>query len=83
MCSLVAQMQVKLSQHPEFQSRSGVVEVKPKAHIRLTHLPPVDEYCKPSIGAIRSSDFGKLIEISGTVIRTGMVSLLLSRIKRT
>lgn len=37
--------------------------VKGNAHIRITHLPPLSDLCKPNISAIRGTDLGSLIQI--------------------
>ena len=43
---------------------------------RFTHLPPFDEFCKPNVSSIRADDVGGLVQVSGTVIRTGAVKML-------
>ncbi|CAN0023866.1 unnamed protein product, partial [Scytosiphon promiscuus] len=50
--------------------------VKGNAHIRITHLPPLSDLCKPNISAIRGTDLGALIQIQGTVIRSGAAKML-------
>ena len=51
----------------EFLSNS----VKTLVHVRLAiGLPPVYDHEKPCIGALRSSDTGKLVQIRGTIVRT-------------
>lgn len=42
-------------------------------HCRFYDLPPVPEFHKPSVGLIRSDDLGRLVQFSGTVLRTGIV----------
>lgn len=46
---------------------TGDYEVRPtvkgNAHIRITHLPPLSDLCKPNISAIRGTDLGALIQI--------------------
>lgn len=37
--------------------------VKGNAHVRITHLPPLSDLCKPNISAIRGTDLGSLIQI--------------------
>jgi DNA replicative helicase MCM subunit Mcm2 (Cdc46/Mcm family) len=49
-------------------------KAKQKLKIRIEFLPPVSELRKPTISAIRSSDVKRLIQLAGTVVRTGMVS---------
>jgi len=46
-----------------------------RIHARLTHLPPNSSHCKPFISALNSKDVGKIIQISGTVVRTGTVQM--------
>ncbi|KAI9207376.1 MCM2/3/5 family-domain-containing protein [Polychytrium aggregatum] len=50
------------------------LSIKPKTHARLNRVPMVDEVCLPKLP--RSKDVGRLVCISGTVIRTGMVKML-------
>jgi DNA replicative helicase MCM subunit Mcm2 (Cdc46/Mcm family) len=59
------------------ESRPGVEgSVKNKVKLRIHSLPPVYEFCRSSIGQIRSlSDSNALLEVSGTVVRTGYFSL--------
>lgn len=37
--------------------------VKANAHVRITHLPPLSDLCKPNISSIRGTDLGSLIQI--------------------
>jgi len=51
--------------------------VKSKVTVRIHSLPPVYQFCRNSIGQIRSlSDASPLLQVSGTVVRTGAVRLL-------
>ena len=52
------------------------ISVKQNSHIRLVSLPPVSELCKATIGDIRSHEVDSLIQVSGTVVRTGGVRML-------
>ena len=40
-----------------------------RLHARLVHLPPHFECCKPSIRMIEANDAGKMVQISGKVVR--------------
>jgi hypothetical protein len=40
--------------------------VKGRVHVRISHLPPIPELYKASISQIRSTDIGRLIQVSGT-----------------
>ena len=53
-----------------------IVSFKELCHCRFYDLPPVPEFHKPSVGMIRSDDLGRLVQFSGTVIRTGVVYFL-------
>jgi len=46
-----------------------------RIHARLTHLPPNSSHCKPFISALNSNDVGKIIQITGTVVRTSSVQM--------
>jgi len=45
-------------------------------HPRLVRPPLCDSVCKPNVSAIRSSDVGIIIQVRGTVIRTGQIKML-------
>lgn len=46
------------------EEKAGVkLTVKANAHIRITHLPPLSDLCKPNISSIRGNDLGALIQI--------------------
>jgi len=45
-------------------------------HPRLVRPPLCDSICKPNVSAIRSSDVGIIIQVRGTVIRTGQIKML-------
>lgn len=42
---------------------SRLPTVKANAHVRITHLPPLSDLCKPNISSIRGTDLGSLIQI--------------------
>eukprot|EP00957_Ditylum_brightwellii_P198179 15100581-Ditylum_brightwellii.AAC.1 len=46
-----------------------------RVHARLVHLPPHMSCCRPSLSSIVASDVGKIIQISGTVVRAGAVQM--------
>ena len=46
-----------------------------KIHARLVHLPPHTEFCKPSISSIEACDVGKIVQITGTVVRNSPVRM--------
>jgi DNA helicase MCM9 len=50
--------------------------LKDKVYCRIQDMPPIPQLRKPNISCLRSTDVGGLLEVSGTVIRTGMVKLL-------
>jgi DNA helicase MCM9 len=66
--------------HPDFK-RSNIItspdfELPTNIHIRLSHLPPIPDFIKPSIGSIKSTEFNNLIQISATIVRTGSIRML-------
>jgi len=50
-------------------------EKNTRVHARLVHLPPHPTCCKPSISALTCADVGKIIQISGTVVRASKVQM--------
>ena len=52
----------------------NMLSIKELCHCRFYDLPPVPEFHKPSVGLIRSADLGRLVQFSGTVLRTGSVA---------
>lgn len=59
----------------EYSRKQQMVNMVVKHHIhaRLYNIPPVPEFHKTSVSTIRSADLGHIIQLSGTVIRTGVV----------
>lgn len=49
------------------------LKTRQKLKVRVEFLPPVAPLRKPTISTIRSNDVKQLIQIAGTVVRTGMV----------
>ena len=56
------------SRHPDWRER--------KARARLRHCPPLSAHRKPNVSALRCGDVGPLVQIEGTVVRTGAVRVL-------
>lgn len=50
------------------------LKVQQKLKVRIEFLPPVNPLRKITISTIRSNDVKQLIQIAGTVVRTGMVT---------
>ena len=44
-----------------------------RVHARLVHLPPT--CCRTSVAAMAASDVGKIVQLSGTVVRTSPVQM--------
>lgn len=44
-----------------------------RVHARLIHMPPHFTNCKPSLASLTSQDVGKILQLSGTVVRTSKV----------
>ena len=55
---------------------SSTLHQKLKFHVRLVELPPIAELQKATIGEIRASDVTSMIQITGTIVRTGSVRML-------
>jgi len=73
----VARATQTLSQDAAMQQAAITIDnasVKTNVHIRLHNLPP--GFVKRNVSMISSSDCGNFIEVSGTVIRTGMIKML-------
>lgn len=47
-----------------------------KKHARLCHVPPLEEHWKRNVSALRAGDVGPLVQVGGTVVRTGSVKML-------
>ncbi|KAK8801985.1 hypothetical protein WA158_006380 [Blastocystis sp. Blastoise] len=58
------------------QKANYPIIIKTHIHARLYNLPPVPEFHKKSVSDIRSADLGKIVQFSGTIIRTGAIKLL-------
>lgn len=64
------------AQHPMEALINPCFSVKVKLTVRFTYLPPFSEFCKPNISCIRSKDTNGLVQVSGTVIRSGLMKML-------
>lgn len=51
------------------------LKARRKLKVRVENLPPVPPLRKPAISAIRSNDVKQLIQIAGTVVRTGLIKM--------
>jgi DNA helicase MCM9 len=56
-----------------------MAQPKESVHLRLHHLPCCKELCKPTVTSIRAADINRLLSVSGTVIRTGVVKMVHQR----
>lgn len=45
-------------------------------HARLVHLPPHINCCKPTLSCIDAGDVGRIVQLSGTVVRTTPVRMV-------
>lgn len=73
----LTELQCAVQQHPAFErkwQRKG--QVKSNVHIRLNSIPSLSSLTKPTIGDIRSHEVSSLIQVAGTVVRTGGVRML-------
>ena len=46
-----------------------------RVHARLIHLPPHSSNCRPLISSLTSLDVGKILQLSGTVVRASKVQM--------
>ena len=70
--AIVALQRTLLEAHAE----RNMMTLKPSCHARLHRMPRSSELRKHTISSIRAADINKLIEVPGTVIRTGTVKML-------
>jgi len=73
----LVEVQESVASHPVFErkhGRKGIV--KKNCHVRLVSLPPTRRLNKSSIGEIRADEAECLVQVSGTVVRTGPVRML-------
>jgi DNA replicative helicase MCM subunit Mcm2 (Cdc46/Mcm family) len=67
-----------LVKHPSLFKKHGAHgSIKKRCHIRIVSLPPIAELNKDTISHIKSNDVNHLIQISGTIVRTGSVQMLI------
>jgi DNA replicative helicase MCM subunit Mcm2 (Cdc46/Mcm family) len=52
---------------------NGKGSQKTRVHARLVHLPPT--CCRASVASMEASDIGKIVQLSGTVVRAGPVQM--------
>lgn len=69
-------LQEALFSHPSFLSEHSNGCVKSLCHIRIAELPPMQELIKSSIGDINVESGKRLLQVSGTIVRTGGVRML-------
>lgn len=57
-------------------SKQGEMSVKNNVHVRLKQLPPFPPFSRACINEITCSDYGKLIQFKGVVVRTKPTKML-------
>lgn len=73
----VRSLQFSLHQHPAFFSKwKQRGQIKTNVHVRLLSIPSVCDLSKATIGDVRSGEVNSLIQLAGTVVRTGGVRML-------
>lgn len=60
-------------QTPQFDRKPTIPK---NLHIRFSSLPPINDFVKPSISHVRAQECNSLIQLSGTIVRTGAVRML-------
>ncbi len=64
------------SNHPQIPQFDRKPTIPKNLHIRFSSLPPISDFVKPSISYIRAQECNSLIQLSGTIVRTGAVRML-------
>lgn len=74
----LVEAQSGVHKHPAFAEKHEGQRgsVKRLCHIRLFQLPPFPELHKQTLSMLRSDEFDHLVQISGTIVRTGSVRVL-------
>lgn len=76
----VFDLALRASQEELLQSRLAIGRsgwrLREEAHVRLSHVPPLSEHWKTNVSALRASDVGPIVQVGGTVVRTGAVKML-------
>ena len=74
--NIIAEMKRKFAEtgDPQAEDFLESATVKGNVHVRLHNLPP--GFVKRNVSMISSQDCGNFIEVTGTVIRTGMIKML-------
>lgn len=73
----VFEAQTILCKHPYIEGKYNKrVLVKPHCHVRIIDLPGIKSFVKQTISDISSHEADGLIQISGTIVRTGTVRML-------
>ncbi len=73
----IVEAQQLLHSHHHIQTKHGTRgTVKTHCHARIISLPPFEDTSKKSVGDIRAHEFEKMIQVAGTVVRTGAVRVL-------
>lgn len=73
------QSRIGESQHSNSDDKTPVLVVKgdsnskTRVHARLVHLPPT--CCRASVASMEAKDVGKIVQLSGTVVRTSPVQM--------
>ena len=75
-CIIVYEFQRKLFDHDilrQYGCDEGSIK---RCSVRMYSLPSTKELCKLSLGLLRSHEINTLVEVCGTVVRTGTVRML-------
>jgi DNA helicase MCM9 len=67
-----------VASHPAFAALHGNtrVYVKRQCHIRICDLPPLPDLVKSTLGEIKAQGATHLVQVSGTILKTGGVRML-------
>lgn len=72
----IVESQFAVYRQVNLQDSRDRYSIKRNCHLRIQHIPPIFQLCKPSIGQIRSFEVDKMIQITGTVVRIGSIRML-------
>lgn len=70
--------QCNIIKHQSFKQKyeGNAYFAKQRCHVRIYSLPSTPELTRETLGLVRSTDIRSLIQVTGTIIRTGTVRML-------
>lgn len=68
--------QTEIFSTSEYRNRFDRGTVKRNMHVRFKNLPTTGGYVKRQISDLRAPELGQLVQLTGTIVKTGPVKLL-------